>query len=127
MRTPKELSLVRRMLRARVKRMAARGPVLTASLVRIAKQCGRAGCRCQRGEKHVGNCVTYKEKGKTRTVYVPLSQLEEVTAWSEEARRLRALMQESTQLCLALIRGRARIRREQRLRERGSEGSSSAR
>lgn len=50
MKVPDHPTLIRRMLGARVKKLAARGPVLTASLVRIAKHCGRQGCRCQRGE-----------------------------------------------------------------------------
>lgn len=133
MKPPQEPSLIRRMIAARVKQMAAKGPVLTASLVRIAKHCGRAGCHCQpaakggRDEKHVGNYVTYKEAGKTRTVYVPLSQLEEVRAWHEEAQRMRRLMQECSQLCLAWIRRQAQIKRETASRRTPSPRSSSRR
>jgi len=125
MNVPSERSLVRRMVAARVNQLAARGPVLTASLVRIAKHCGRPGCHCQRGEKHVGNYLTYKVKGKTRTVYVPLAQLEEVRAWHEEAKRMRRLMQECSQLCLALVRPTARGKRPPG-RGRGLSGPSSS-
>ena len=104
MRVPKHPTLIRRMLDARVKKLKAGGPALAASLVKIKKHCGRAGCHCQRGEKHVGNYVTYKEKGKTRTVYVPLDLLEEVKAWIEEHRRLKRLSQEISQLAIARIR-----------------------
>ena len=130
MKAPPELSLLRRMIAARVKQLAARGPVLSASLVQIAKHCGRAGCHCQpperggRGEKHVGNYLTYKEAGKTRTVYVPLSQLAEVRTWHAEAQRLRRLMQECSALCLAWIRRRAQVKREQASRTPPSARSS---
>jgi hypothetical protein len=103
MRVPQHPTLVRRMLQGRVKGLTARGPVLTASLVRIAKHCGRTGCRCQKGQKHVGNYLTFKVEGKTRTVYVPLDLVEEVRAWIAEGRRLKGLMRESSVLATALV------------------------
>jgi len=111
MKVPDHPTLIRRMLGARVKKLAARGPVLTASLVRIAKHCGRQGCRCQRGQKHVGNYLTFKRAGKTRTVYVPLDLVEEVRQWIAEARRLKGLMAESSQLAVALVAGHVRHRK----------------
>ena len=110
MRIPTHLGIVRRMRDARLKKLAAQKPVLSASLVQIAKHCGRAGCRCQRGEKHVGNYLTFKEKGKTRTVYVPLELVEEVRAWIDEQRRLKQLMKEASELSVALIRGHVKDR-----------------
>ncbi len=104
MRVPEHPTLLRRMLQARVKGLTARGPVLAASLVRIAKHCGRRGCRCQKGHKHVGNYLTAKVAGKTRTVYVPLDLVPEVRAWIAEARRLKRLIQESSLLATALVR-----------------------
>jgi hypothetical protein len=72
MKVPGHPTLIRRMLDARVKRLCARGPVLLASPVEIAKHCGRPRCRCQRGFKHVGHYLTFKRAGKT--VYVPLDE-----------------------------------------------------
>lgn len=111
MKIPKHPTLIKRMIDARVKKLDATGPVLAASLVKIKKHCGRPGCHCQRGEKHVGNYVTYKEKGKTRTVYVPLDLLEEVKAWIAEHRRVKRLSQEISQLSIARIRGHVTARR----------------
>ena len=104
MNIPKHPTLIRRLRDARVKKLQATGPVLVASLVTIRKQCGRPGCRCQRGEKHPGHYLTYKEKGKTRTVYVPLDLVEEVKGWIEEHRRLKRLTQEISQLAIAQVR-----------------------
>jgi len=104
MKVPLHPTLIRRQCDARVKQMKATGPVLVASLVSIAKQCGRTGCRCQRGHKHTGHYITYKHEGKTRTVYVPMELLEEVNAWIQEHRRLRRLSQEISQLAIARIR-----------------------
>jgi hypothetical protein len=89
MKVPKYPTLLRRMRDARVKALVARCPPLAASLGR------QAG-----GGWH----VTLKERGKTRTVYVPKDLAEEVAACVEEHRRMKRLLREITQLQLALIR-----------------------
>ncbi len=111
MKIPKHPTPIRRLLQARVKKLKATGPVLAASLVVIRKQCGRPGCRCQRGDKHPGNYLTYKEKEKTRTVYVPLDLVEEVKGWIEEHRRLRRLTREISQLAIAQVRDHVKARK----------------
>lgn len=104
MNVPEHPTLIRRMRDARVKKLARLGPVLAGSLVRIPKHCGRPGCRCQRGEKHVGWYLTRSIKGKTQTTYVPLEMLEEVQGWIREHHRLKELIAEISALNRALIR-----------------------
>jgi len=111
MNVPEHSGTIRRMLEARLKKLGAQKPVLGASLVEIAKHCGRSGCRCQKGEKHVGNYITYSEHGKTRTVYVPLDLVEDVRAWIHEHRRLKRLMKEISELSVALVRRHVTDRR----------------
>lgn len=53
MKVPRHRTLIQRMWLARMKKLTAKGPVLAASLVRNGKCCGRPGCRCERGEKHL--------------------------------------------------------------------------
>ena len=89
MRIPKHPTLIRSMREARVKQFVARCPPLAASLGR------QAG-----GGAH----VTWKHKGKTKTVYVPKDLTDEVTASICEHKRLKRLLQEISQLQLALIR-----------------------
>ena len=103
---PEHPTLIRRMLDARLRQVATTKPVLAASLVQIAKHCGRKGCHCQQGgPKHVGHYLTYKVQGKTRTVYVPLDLLDDVRSWIDEHKRLKNLLQEISQLTLALVKG----------------------
>jgi hypothetical protein len=75
---------------ARVKELTPRCPPLAGSLGR------QAGGGAQ---------VTWKQKGKTRTVYVPKDLTDEVTASIREHQRLKRLLREISQLQLALIRG----------------------
>ncbi len=111
MRIPTHPTLIRRQLDARVQQLAAQGPVLAASLVKIARRCGRPGCHCTQGALHVGHYLSYKVAGKTRMVYVPVDLVEEVRGWVAEHRRLRQLTQEITQLTLAQIRGHVTARK----------------
>jgi len=111
MRVPTHPTLQRQQLDARVRRLQARGPVLAASLVTIARRCGRPGCHCATGTLHVGHYLTRSVAGKTHTVYVPVDLVDEVRGWIAEYRRLRELIQESTQLALAQIRGHVTVRK----------------
>jgi len=109
----------RRQLDARVKHLPARGPALAASLVQIARRCGRPGCHCAQGELHVGHYLTRSVGGKTQTTYVPVELVDEVRAWIDEYQRLRQLIQESTQLALARVRGHVRARKQRAGRSSG--------
>jgi len=111
MNIPEHPTLIRRMLDHRLRLMRAQGPLLIASLVEIAHSCGKPGCACQEGKKHLGWYLTFKEKGKTRTVYVPQDLESEVRAWVQEHKRLRALGQEISQLAVAHIRSHVRAKR----------------
>jgi hypothetical protein len=104
LKVPPHPTLVRRMRDARVAQLVARGPVLMGSLVRIAKHCGRAGCHCHMGEKHVGWYLTRPVNGKTQTTYVPQELVPEVQGWIAEQRRLKKLVAEISELNRALIR-----------------------
>ena len=112
MKIPTHPTLIERFCRARVRQLRATGPVLAASLVEIAKHCGHPNCRCQRGHRHRGYYLTFKQKRKTHTVYIPQDLLKEVKAWSADPRRLRRLSQELTALSVARIRTHVRARRQ---------------
>src|SRR3990172_4626599 len=104
MKVARHPTLIRRLRDARVKQLARAGPLLAGSLVAIGRRCGRAGCRCERGEKHVGWYLTRYHAGRTQTTYVPVDLVREVRAWVKEHRRVRQLVQEISELNRALIR-----------------------
>jgi hypothetical protein len=116
MRIPKHPTLIRRFRDARLKQLRPHGPILAASLVCIAKHCGRPGCRCQRGHKHIGHYLTYKQQGKTHTVYVPKELIPEVQTWIAEHRRLRRLTQEISCLSIAQVKSHVTARRRRAAR-----------
>lgn len=114
MKVPRHPTLLKRHLDSRIRRFVARGPLLAASLVQIAKHCGRQGCHCQTGSKHVGHYLTFAVDGKTHTVYVPKDLIREVRAWIQEHRRLKQLGREISQLSIARVRGHVQARRNRR-------------
>src|SRR5437868_1405614 len=112
MRIPEHPTLIRNLLRQRLKKLATACPVLAASFGTYSHRCGRPSCRCHHGGPlHTGQHVTFKEAGKTRSVYVPKELLPEVRTWLAEHKRLKTLLQEIHQLSVALLRARSRLRK----------------
>lgn len=114
MRIPEHPTEIRRMLDARRARLAPGKPVLAATLTQVRKRCGQPTCRCHQGEPHLAWHLTYKVKGKTKTVYVPLDLLDEVRSWVDEHKRLKVLLDEIHQLSVALVRTHARHQRRKK-------------
>lgn len=105
MRIPEHPTLIRRMLQARLKKLATTTPLLAASLSFYTHRCGRPACRCHHGGPlHTGQHLTFKDQGKTRSVYVPKDLLPEVRSWIAQHQRLKLLLQEIHLLSLALVR-----------------------
>ena len=112
MRIPDHPTLILRMLQHRLKKLATSSPVLAASFGSYTHRCGRPSCRCHHGGPlHTGQHLTFKEHGKTRSVYVPKDLLPEVRAWVAEHKRLKQLLHEIHLLSLALVRTHSRHRR----------------
>jgi hypothetical protein len=110
MRVPDHPTFILRMLQHRLKKLATNSPVLAASFGRYTHRCGRPSCRCHHGGPlHTGQHLTFKEQGKTRSVYVPKELLPEVRSWLAEHKRLKALLREIHLLTVALLRARARL------------------
>lgn len=55
--------------------------------------------------------LTFKQNGRTRTVYVPLELVAEVQQWTQNYRRLKKLIREVTRCSLGLIRSHVANRR----------------
>ena len=97
MRLTKSLSLLRRMREARVRQLRRTAPLLAGSLVALPG--------------HSSRYVTDKVAGKTRTLYVPLKRLAEVTRWNQEHKRVRQLVSELSQIQRAMLLAEIRLAR----------------
>jgi hypothetical protein len=55
--------------------------------------------------------LTFKQKGKTRTVYVPMDLVDEVKLWTQNFQRLKQIIRQVTRHSLAMIRSHVASRR----------------
>lgn len=82
------------------------------------------------GRRRLAWQLTFKQDGKTRTVYVPAELVPEVKRWVREFKRMKALVRKVTGQSLAIIRRHGAVRRaasRARLPTAGSSGSVSSR
>jgi len=80
------------------------GPMITGSVVLRHIKCGKPNCRCTRGYPHFVCQVTYKEKGKTKTVYVDKKKQAQALLWSRNYKLFKKLLKEHTWINLALLK-----------------------
>jgi hypothetical protein len=66
----------------------------------MARRCGKSGCRCSQGEKHVSLYLSVKIKGKRRLVYIPASLEEEVRSRVDAYREVERLTQVVSEECV---------------------------
>jgi hypothetical protein len=112
MRIPDHPTRIRQLLLGRLKKLTSSSPILAATLSSYTHRCGRPSCRCHHGGPlHAGQHLTFKEGGKTRSVYVPQDLLPEARAWVAEHQRLKRLLKEIHLLSLALVRTHTRHQR----------------
>ena len=78
-----------------LRKIAQVGPFLEGSLCSFQ----RPGCA------HPGWHLTFKQKAKTRTVYVPMDLVPEVKEWTRTYKQLKKLIREVSRHSLALIHG----------------------
>lgn len=90
MRLPRSRSLLRRMRDARLRRLAALGPMLGGSLVKMPK--------------HNSLYLTDTHRGKTRTMYIPLARLEEAKQWNATFKQAKQLLRELSEIQRKLLR-----------------------
>jgi hypothetical protein len=84
-----------------LERIAQIGPFLEGSLCSVK----RPGCA------KPGWQLTFKQQGKTRTVYVPMDMVKEVKSWTQNYRRLKRLIRDVSRHSLGLIHGHVANRR----------------
>jgi len=84
-----------------LRRIAGIGPFIEGTLVKLP----RKDCR------HVAHRLTFKVKGRTQAVYVPLDRVKDVEAWTKEYKRLKELIRAVTRASLGELRNHVRARR----------------
>jgi hypothetical protein len=73
-------------------------PLVAGSLNRVER-------RDDSGRTTVYHLLTFKEQGKTRSVYVPKDLVKEVRSWIRNHRRIKQMLSEISTLSIGIIQG----------------------
>ena len=95
-----------RALARRLRTMTSQGPLTPGSFYLLRRKCGKASCRCTRGQLHTVWVLTRSEAGQHKLYAVPPDQRAQVrqraAAWRRYQRaRARFLQQTAALLALA--------------------------
>ena len=86
--------------RSRAVKHIAENPLLRGSLVSMARTCGKTGCHCQQGEKHISLYLSVRLNNRRRMIYVPPAMEDTVRGWVENAQEVDHLLEFISQRCL---------------------------
>jgi len=107
-----DLSTRRRDLIRRLRELV---PLMKGSLVELHLTCGTPACRCHSGgPKHSGYYFSYRAAGKSHTVYVRKSCLQDVRKAHAHWLELKVILEELTELEVEALRDNAQSRRSPR-------------
>ena len=69
--------------------LTGRQDLLKGTVTEVQRTCGKPGCKCSKGEKHICYQLSASVEGRTRTRNVPRKQLEKVRLLTDDYRRFR--------------------------------------
>jgi len=78
--------------RSRLAQLVSQAPLLRGNLITMKRKCGKANCRCVRGQLHVSPYLSLTVQGKPQTVYIPLAWLERAQQGVANYREVRRLL-----------------------------------
>ena len=88
----------------KVEQLKELGPILQGSIATIKSTCGKANCKCTRGEKHTSIVLSKKVDGKTKSLYIPNDMVAEAKKWVQENKKLRNLQREISDYSEQILR-----------------------
>jgi hypothetical protein len=98
MKPKSSMSLAERSTRSELARLVSREQLIRGNLALLKHTCGKAGCRCQRGEKHESFYLAQSYKGKKRMVYIPKELEKEIRQWVKQYRKSRTLIEKLSRI-----------------------------
>ncbi len=88
-----QMSTQERQFQSRLAQLVHERPLIRATLNPRSVTCGKAGCRCAKGERHQALYLVCTVKGKRRQMFVPPSLEEEVRAWVKNYQAVQELLE----------------------------------
>jgi hypothetical protein len=95
-----------RELRSQLARLVHGSGLIRGTLAVRERTCGKPGCKCTRGEKHVSLYLVAAYEGKSRQVFIPSALEQSVRLWVANYQKVRDLLEEISRLQYERIRKR---------------------
>jgi hypothetical protein len=87
-----------RALRSRLAKLVHDEPFLRGTLSTRRVTCGKRGCHCAKGEKHLCLYLTCSRAGRVEQVFIPRDIEEQVQRWVRNYRTARELLEKLSEL-----------------------------
>jgi len=100
-----------RAARSRLAQLLHDHELIQGSVVTMERKCGKAGCHCVDGEKHVSLYLSVKIAGKRQMVYIPGGMEEEVRRRVDTYRELERLTEVVSGACVERVLAKKRERK----------------
>ena len=95
-----------RALRSRLAKLIHEEPMLRGTLSLRHVTCGKAGCRCTQGEKHLALFLSSSREGKTRQVFIPAELETQIRQWVDNYHQVRDLLEAVSESALERLNDR---------------------
>ena len=93
------VAMLEKQINSRIKKLGQKKQFIVGSLVESKRKCGSKVCACANGgELHSAHILTKRENGKTKTIYIPVNMVKEVSKWSMEYKKLKDIIKEIDKL-----------------------------
>jgi hypothetical protein len=101
-----QFAAAERALRSRLAKLIHEEPVLRGTLSVRHVTCGKPGCRCTRGDKHLALFLSSSREGKTRQIFIPAELEPEVRQWVANYHHVRDLLEAVSESALERLHAR---------------------
>jgi hypothetical protein len=102
-----------RAARSRLAQLLHSDELICGSVVSMARKCGKKGCHCEQGEKHVSLYLSIKMEEERRMVYIPPELEKEVRRRVEVYRESQQLTRVVSEACIHRMLEQKRNRAKQ--------------
>lgn len=89
-----------RSARSKLAKLVHDKPFVVGSLVKMARTCGKAGCKCTKGDKHVSWYLATRHKGVRKMLCIPRQSEKDVIEWVKTYKEITKQMDIISQQCL---------------------------
>ena len=101
-----KMTAAERHARSQLAQVLSQRGVIRGTLLVRKRKCGKANCRCARGEGHESLFLVISENGRTRQFFVPRDWEPRVRQWVADYRRVRNLLENVSRIFWDKLRHR---------------------